>query len=60
MFAAGKKIATTCVDLLTRLEELEEASAGDKWAPTPTHSDFRPPVDLRWPEYVQTVGVEEW
>jgi aminobenzoyl-glutamate utilization protein B len=22
--------------------------------------DFKPPVDLRWPEYIQTVRGAEW
>ena len=71
MFVAGKTIATTFVDLLTRPEELERAQAefrvrtgggvgGDNWVAPLLSSDFRPPVDLRWPEYVQTVRGEEW
>jgi aminobenzoyl-glutamate utilization protein B len=23
-------------------------------------ADFRPPVDLRWPEYITTARGEEW
>ena len=33
---------------------------GSKWVAPLLAPDFPPPVDLRWPEYVQTVRGEEW
>ena len=55
----------TLLDLLTQPEELENARTefnertgggvgGSKWVAPLLASDFPPPVDLRWPEYVQT------
>jgi aminobenzoyl-glutamate utilization protein B len=71
MFVAGKTIAGTVLDLLTNDDELKKAQAefvertgggvgGDKWVAPLLPEDFTPPVDLRWPEYVQTVRGEEW
>lgn len=71
MFVAGKAIAATLLDLLTRPDELEKAKAefnertgggvgGTNWVAPLLPRDFVPPVDLRWPEYVQTVRGEEW
>jgi aminobenzoyl-glutamate utilization protein B len=71
MFVAGKTIAGTLLDLLTRPEELQKAKAefnertgggvgGSKWVGPLLPRDFRPPVDLRWPEYVRTERGEEW
>jgi aminobenzoyl-glutamate utilization protein B len=71
MFTAGKTIAGTILDLLTRPEELRRAQeeftartgggvGGDTWVAPLLPRDFSPPVDLRWPEYVQTVRGEEW
>src|SRR5215216_268252 len=71
LFAAGRTIAGTLVDLLTKPEELAKAQAefrertgggigGDKWVAPLLPKDFPPPVDLRWPEYIQTVRGEEW
>jgi len=33
---------------------------GTKWMAPPLPKEFRPPADLRWPEYVQTPCGEEW
>ena len=33
---------------------------GSKWVAPLLPKDFAPPVDLRWPEYVQTARGEEW
>ena len=33
---------------------------GARWVAPLLPKDFRPPVDLRWPEYVQTARGEEW
>ena len=71
MFVAGKTIAATLLDLLTQPEELESAKAefnertgggvgGPEWVAPLLTPDFCPPVDLRWPEYVQTSRGEEW
>ena len=71
MFVAGKTIAATLVDLLTQPQELAKAQdefnhrtgggvGGDKWTAPLLSREFRPPVDLRWPEYVQTPRGEEW
>lgn len=68
---AGKAIAGTFLDLITKPEELAKARAefeertgggvgGSKWVAPLLPRDFAPPVDLRWPEYVQTVRGEEW
>ncbi len=71
MFVAGKTIAATLIDLLTRPEELAKAKAefadrtggglgGTKWVAPLLPRDFAPPIDLRWPEYVTTPRGEEW
>lgn len=68
---AGKTIGATLVDLLTQPAELERAQkefrertgggvGGSRWVPPLLPKDFIPPIDLRWPEYVQTVRGEEW
>jgi len=70
IFAAGKTIAGTLLDLVTQPQELEKAQSefrertggigGSAWVAPLLPRDFPPPVDLRWPEYVQTVRGEEW
>ena len=71
MFVAGKTIAATMVDLITIPEQLQKArseflertgggAGGTKWVAPLLPVDFRPPVDLRWSEYVQTPRGEEW
>jgi aminobenzoyl-glutamate utilization protein B len=71
MFLAGKTIAGTTLDLLTEPDELAKAKAefeertgggvgGSKWLAPLLPSDFQPPIDLRWPEYITTVRGEEW
>ena len=71
LFTAGKTIAGTFLDLLTKPEVLKAAQdefnertgggvGGSKWVAPLLPKDFAPPVDLRWPEYVQTVRGEEW
>jgi aminobenzoyl-glutamate utilization protein B len=71
MFLAGKTIAGTALDLLTKPEELAKAKAefdertgggvgGSEWIPPLLPKDFFPPIDLRWPEYVTTPRGEEW
>jgi len=71
MFAAGKTIAGTFLDLLTVPDELVRAQSefrertgggvgGSAWVAPLLPADFAAPVDLRWPEYIQTVRGEEW
>ena len=71
MFVAGKTIAGTLTDVLTNPEELEKAQeefkertgggiGGDQWVAPLLPADFPPPVDLRWPEYVETPRGREW
>ncbi|MBI5878177.1 MAG: amidohydrolase [Chloroflexi bacterium] len=71
MFVAGKTIAATMLDLLKSPDELAKAQAefrertgggvgGSQWVAPLLARDFPPPVELRWPEYVQTPRGEEW
>jgi aminobenzoyl-glutamate utilization protein B len=71
MIVAGKTIAATLLDLVTRPDELQRAQAefrertgggvgGEQWVAPLLPKDFPPPVDLRWPEYVTTVRGDEW
>ena len=71
MFVAGKTIAATIVDLIASPDELKRAESefvertgggveGSEWVAPLLPRDFRPAVDLRWPEYVQTPRGEEW
>src|SRR5271167_3875979 len=71
IFLGAKTIAATFLDLLTEpallkqaRDEFEERTGGGvggaKWVPPLLPKDFTPPVDLRWPEYVQTARGEEW
>jgi aminobenzoyl-glutamate utilization protein B len=68
---AGKTMGATFVDLLLKPEVLKAAKdefdertgggvGGEKWVAPLLPADFKPPVDLRWPEYIQTVRGEEW
>jgi len=71
IFLGAKTIAVTLIDLLTAPETLERAQAefkertgggvgGSKWVAPLLARDFQAPVDLRWPEYIQTVRGREW
>ena len=71
MFFGAKTIAATLVDLLTEPMHLKRAHdefkertgggvGGTKWVAPLLPRDFDPPVDLRWPEYVETVRGPEW
>jgi len=71
IFTAGKAIGASIVELLMQPGELERARdefkertgggiGGSKWIPPLLPRDFKPPVDLRWPEYVTTERGEEW
>jgi aminobenzoyl-glutamate utilization protein B len=68
---AAKTIGATLVDLLADGELLAAAQAefrertgggigGARWEPPMLPADFRPPVELRWPEYITTARGEEW
>jgi aminobenzoyl-glutamate utilization protein B len=71
IFLGAKTIATTFLDLLTERSLLKQAQdefgkrtgggiGGAEWVAPLLPKDFKPPVDLRWPEYVQTARGEEW
>ena len=64
-------IAATLIDLLTSPEILERAQSefkertgggigGLEWVAPLLPRDFQAPVDLRWPEYIDTVRGREW
>ena len=71
MFLASQTIAATILDLLTNPDELAACKAefdertgggvgGSKWVAPLLPSDFFPPIDLRWPEYITTARGTEW
>ena len=71
IFLGAKTIAATFIDLLIEPALLKQAQdefkertgggVGDaKWAAPLLPRDFQPPIDLRWPEDVQTAPGEEW
>lgn len=71
IFVAGKTIGASIVELLMEPSELKKAQdefkertgggiGGSKWVAPLLPADFKPPVDLRWPEYISTVRGEEW
>lgn len=71
IFVAGKTIGASIVELLMEPSELKKAQdefkertgggvGGSKWLAPLLPADFKPPVDLRWPEYITTVRGEEW
>ncbi len=62
----GRTLATTALDLITRPETLRRGEGsefeqrtgggigGERWVAPLLPKDFEPPVDLPWPEYVET------
>ncbi|HEU5425095.1 MAG TPA: amidohydrolase, partial [Nitrolancea sp.] len=72
MFVAGKTIAGTLLDILTRPAELQRIQeefksrtgggvGGSEWVAPLLPADFAAPIELRWPEYISTVrGAHEW
>jgi aminobenzoyl-glutamate utilization protein B len=71
MFLAGKAISGTFLDLILQPAFLQRARTefeertgggigGSSWQAPLLPRDFIAPVELRWPEYVQTVRGEEW
>jgi aminobenzoyl-glutamate utilization protein B len=68
---AAKTIAATLIDLATRPETVDAARrefvertgggvGGTAWVPPQLPPDFVPPVDLAWPEYVETPRGWDW
>ena len=64
---AAKTIGTTLIELLTRQGLLAEARAeftertgGERFIAPLLPKDFAPPINYRWPEYVNTVRGDEW
>jgi aminobenzoyl-glutamate utilization protein B len=71
ILSAAKTIAATILDLVSEPAHLAAAKAefdertgggigGAHWLAPLLPPDARPPIDLRWPEYVTTVRGEEW
>ncbi|QCI67645.1 amidohydrolase [Phreatobacter stygius] len=71
LFVAAKTMALTMVDLATKPGALAACQAefrertgggvgGKDWVGPLLPADFDPPVDLRWPEYVNTARGDEW
>ncbi len=71
MWVGAKTVSATILDLmmqpktLTRAqEEFRERTGGgvggEKWVGPLLPKDFDPPVDLRWPEYINTIRGDEW
>lgn len=69
--SASRAIAASMLDLVTEPALLEACQAefrertgggvgGTKWVGPLLPEDFRPPIDLAWPEYVQTVRGKHW
>ena len=64
---AGKTIAGTLIDLLTRPEtvaaaraEFAERTAGACFIAPLLPQDFAAPIDYRWPEYITTARGADW
>ncbi len=71
IFLGAKTIAASLIDLLMAPEVLRRAQSefkertgggigGSKWVAPLLPKDFQAPVDLRWPEYIETVRGSEW
>jgi len=64
---AGKTIAATLLDVLTDAavraaarREFEERTGGGHHIAPLLPKDFAPPIDYRWPEYVETPRGPDW
>jgi aminobenzoyl-glutamate utilization protein B len=68
---AARTVALTLVDLLTEPALLAAAQAefaertgggigGERWVAPLLPADFAPPIELRWPEYVETPRGRSW
>ena len=71
ILTGAKVIAGCLIDLLTKPEILAKAKeefnertdggvGGSRWVPPLLPSDLQPPLDIRWPEYVETRRGREW
>ena len=71
IFVAGKTLGTSFVEYLTSPSELKKAKdefvertgggiGGSRWVSPLLSESFHPPIDLRWPDYVQTDRGAEW
>jgi aminobenzoyl-glutamate utilization protein B len=71
IFLGAKAIAGSLIDLLTEPDVLRKAQdefkertgggvGGSKWVAPLLPRNFAAPVDLRWPEYIETVRGQEW
>ena len=71
IFCAARAIGTSFVELLSDPQTVAAAKAefrertgggigGEKWVAPLLPRDFIPPVDLPWPEYVETPRGREW
>jgi len=67
IIVAGKTIAGTLLDLLTRPDalaaartEFSERTGGSRFIAPLLPRDFAPPLDYRWPEYVTTARGADW
>ena len=69
IFCASKTIACTLLDLFTQPDLLQKAKdefnertgggiGGSHWIPP--LCDYDPPINFRWPEYIQTTRGFEW
>jgi aminobenzoyl-glutamate utilization protein B len=69
--SGGRTLATTAIDLLTQPPLLAAARAefeertgggigGSQWVAPLLGRDFQAPIDLPWPEYVETPRGREW
>jgi len=67
----AKVLAGSFIDLLTKPEILNKAKVefnertgggigGGKWVPPLLSPDLRPPLEIRWPEYIETRRGREW
>jgi aminobenzoyl-glutamate utilization protein B len=68
---AAKVVGATIVDLVSDRDLLARARAefeertgggvgGSRWIAPLLASDFRVPIDFRWPEYITTQRGAEW
>lgn len=71
ILTGAKVIVGSFIDLLTKPEILQKATiefnertgggiGGDKWIPPLLSSELAPPLEIRWPEYIETRRGREW
>ena len=66
IFTTAKAMSATILDLITQPEQLEQCQSEFRER-TSVHRedpliprDLDPPIELRWPEYINTVRGDEW